>query len=225
MYSRLSLPFGDDTILLIHGDDAYVDPYALAAAVGFDSAAVRARVSAEPFCRATRRFRDMDTGRGTTLLRLDYAQLLLCSIHPSRVKNRDRLLRYQLEFRNFAESALSRVRRRTEPPTNLWDQPLPHRQQMFPEPVIVPAKDPRRAISQLLRSYCHRADTSHEMAWRDLYREVRYRLGVDLVSRAENRKIDRLDVAEQMGIIEKVYAIAYDLFALKGNVVSAGSVQ
>lgn len=222
MLSRFKAQFyapSPDTVLLIYGqsrDERFVDLRDLARIFGLDDTVVRARLTSEPMCRGVHRFTDTDTGRKVTVLRLDHAQMFICSIHPSRVKDRDRLYHYQLHFRAEAERVLDRLQPH-EPP-NLWSDTPPHRNRMFPDPGIVPSKDTRRAVSQLLRSYCRNTSVSHEAAWRDLYREVKYRLSVDLTARAENQGKERLDIAEEMGLMEKVYAIAYDLFASKGAV-------
>lgn len=220
MLTRYRFNFAGDSVPLIYSNDtAYVDPFALGAILGLNHGMIAARLASEPLCRGAEKVRDTETDTVVTLLRLNYAQMFLCTIHRSLVRNEERLLRYQLDFRSEAEVVLRRLREPEQPsPDPIWnDEPArsvaEHRRKMFPRPaVIVPGKNYRNAISQLIRSYCHRNDFSHERAWRELYREAKYRLSIDLTARSENTGKERLDIAEELGLIEQIYAIAYDLF-------------
>lgn len=228
MLSRFKASFNPpslDTVTLIYGvsrEERFVDLRDLARILCLEDAVIKARLSSDPLSRGVHHFTDTETGRKVVVLRLDHAQIFLCSLHPSRVKDTERLYYYQLRFRTDAERVLDHL----QPKESVTDTPAtaPHRTRMFPDPGIVPAKDTRKAVSQLLRSYCRAVDIPHESAWRDLYREVKYRLSIDLVSRAENQGKERLDIAEEMGIMEKVYAIAYDLFAAR-NTARISAVQ
>lgn len=228
MLSRFKASFNPpslDTVTLIYGvsrEERFVDLRDLARILCLEDAVIRARLSSDPLCRGVHHFTDTETGRKVAVLRLDHAQMFLCSLHPSRIKDTERLYYYQLRFRTDAERVLDHL----QPKDSAADTPatVPHRNRMFPDPGIVPAKDTRHAISQLVRSYCRRERVSYETAWRDLYRDVKYRPPyVDLNARAENQGKERLDIAEEMGIMEKVYAIAYDLFAGHGR--TCGAVQ
>lgn len=76
----------------------------------------------------------------------------------------------------------------------------------------VPEKSVRSCINEVLRSYCYKTGESHKQLWNVLYKEYRYRHHVDLKTRAKNEELKTLDYAEQFGVIDKVYALALELF-------------
>jgi hypothetical protein len=72
----------------------------------------------------------------------------------------------------------------------------------------------RANLNTLVRAYCHANNVSHPTAWGSLYREFRDRYHVDLKIRAANGTCKPLDVAQSLGLLEDLYAVAETLFAL-----------
>lgn len=83
----------------------------------------------------------------------------------------------------------------------------------LPEPLIHPADLTTRAkVNRMVRDYCHRWGKNHREAWGWLYREFRDRYHFDLVERAKHRGLKPLEMAELLGQLENLYAIAYQIF-------------
>jgi prophage antirepressor-like protein len=73
----------------------------------------------------------------------------------------------------------------------------------------------RKMVGRTVRSYCVKTDTDFGDAYRALYREFRDRFGVDLVARARHRGVSALDVAEAEAHLDRLYAVAYEIFVSK----------
>lgn len=84
--------------------------------------------------------------------------------------------------------------------------------QLPPATVDVPTKSVRSCINEVLRSYSYRTGDAYQSLWNVLYKEYKYRYHVDLKTRAKNEELKTLDYAEQFGVIDKVYALALELF-------------
>ncbi|WP_062288941.1 Rha family transcriptional regulator [Nostoc piscinale] len=76
----------------------------------------------------------------------------------------------------------------------------------------VPVKTTRSSLNKLIREYCHKTSIRHNDAWRELYREFRYRFHIDLGIRAANGRSAPLDVAESLDVIDDLYALACEMF-------------
>lgn len=76
----------------------------------------------------------------------------------------------------------------------------------------VPVKTARASLNKLIREYCHLTSVRHNDAWRELYREFKYRFHTDLSIRAANGKSAPLDVAESLDMIDDLYALACEMF-------------
>lgn len=76
----------------------------------------------------------------------------------------------------------------------------------------VPVKTSRANLNKLIREYCHRTSIKHNDAWRELYREFKYRYHIDLAIRAANGKSAPLDVAESLDAVDDLYALACEMF-------------
>jgi prophage antirepressor-like protein len=81
-------------------------------------------------------------------------------------------------------------------------------------PVVeeVPPKSIRSAINELVRGYSYSTGESYSSLWNYLYKEYRYIHHVDLSARAKNENKKVLEYAEDMGVINKLYAVANKLF-------------
>ena len=69
----------------------------------------------------------------------------------------------------------------------------------------------RAQINRAVRDYQYATNLPHQDVWRWLYREFRDRTHIDLTVRARNAQCSRLDLCEQLGLLEQMYAIALDL--------------
>ncbi|WP_062288802.1 hypothetical protein [Nostoc piscinale] len=76
----------------------------------------------------------------------------------------------------------------------------------------VPVKTTRSNLNKLIREYCHKTSVRHNDAWRELYREFKYRFHIDLGIRAANGKSAPLDVAESLDVVDDLYALACEMF-------------
>lgn len=68
----------------------------------------------------------------------------------------------------------------------------------------------RSVINECVRQYgiTHGGKNAYQEAWSKIYRELRYRYHFDAPARAKHRKMSRLDVIEQEGLLPQLYAIA-----------------
>lgn len=75
----------------------------------------------------------------------------------------------------------------------------------------------RAKLNRLVRDYSAANAVHFQEVWRRIYREFRDRYHVDLKQRAKNiqanggRKFTSLDICEQLGKIEELYAVAFEL--------------
>lgn len=86
------------------------------------------------------------------------------------------------------------------------------------EPEVEAEKLTARAkLNRLIRDYSAANAVHFQEVWRRVYREFRDRYHVDLKQRAKNiqanggKKFTSLDICEQLGKIEELYAVAFDL--------------
>jgi hypothetical protein len=77
----------------------------------------------------------------------------------------------------------------------------------------VEAVSDRAMVNRVVRNAVYRSTgLRHSDAFARLYREFRDRTGIDLAARARNRKMKPLDVAEDEGLLSRLYAVAYEIF-------------
>lgn len=86
------------------------------------------------------------------------------------------------------------------------------------EPAVEPEELTTRAkLNRLVRDYAAANAIQFPEVWRRIYREFRDRYHVDLKQRAKNiqahggKRFTSLDVCEQLGQIEQLYAVAFEL--------------
>lgn len=65
----------------------------------------------------------------------------------------------------------------------------------------------RAKINMAIREFCINNGTQFDNVWNALYRQVYYRHGVNLKVRAKNKKISKLDIAEELGLLDKMWDI------------------
>ncbi|HEY9750354.1 MAG TPA: hypothetical protein V6C63_16845 [Allocoleopsis sp.] len=88
----------------------------------------------------------------------------------------------------------------------------------IPEPAIEAEELTTRAkVRRLVNDYCAAKLVHQQEVWRRVYREFKDRYRIDLKQRAKNieaatgKKVVTLDICEQLGKIEELYAVAFDL--------------
>jgi prophage antirepressor-like protein len=83
----------------------------------------------------------------------------------------------------------------------------------MPNPTGDPGQMTTRVrINRIVRAHCFAASVDHQNTYTDLYRELRDRFHIDLKARAKNANSTPLDIAEELGVIEQLYAVAYDMY-------------
>jgi hypothetical protein len=75
-----------------------------------------------------------------------------------------------------------------------------------------PEKTLRTCVGQLVRSAAYRRGVPHAFLFSALYREFRDRTHHDVVLVAKNRDIQVMDVIEELGMMNDLYAIALEMF-------------
>lgn len=172
--------------------------------------------SIHPVCRGYHVIEEGDRQYAT--LQVDYLQVWLCSIRSIQVPVRwqEKLFHYQLSLKAAVDAVFDSYHG-AKPDGVMPAVPdavkIANDNRFVDVPLAaLPSKSPRKAISELLRAYARKYQLPHNHVWRTLYRHVNYDLGVDLLRRAENSKKEPLDIAEDIGIIDKVWTLAYRYF-------------
>ena len=79
--------------------------------------------------------------------------------------------------------------------------------------VEAPHKQPRAKLNEIVRAYAGATHTRPQDAWRELYRELYYRLNINVDVRAKNRGISKIEVLDRCNLLMSAYAIAQKIFA------------
>jgi hypothetical protein len=89
-------------------------------------------------------------------------------------------------------------------------------------PIVEPKSlSTRLKINRLVRDYATANNIAYRDTWRLLYSEFCDRYHINLRIRARNNgKLKPLDICEQLGMIEELYAVASNLFASRLSVAS-----
>lgn len=66
----------------------------------------------------------------------------------------------------------------------------------------------RMQLNRLIRDFVQQTGCTYSEIWRLVYREFRDRYHIDLPTRAKNAKCKPLDLCEQIGMIDELYAVA-----------------
>ncbi len=86
----------------------------------------------------------------------------------------------------------------------------------LPAPTVpAPERTDRHNIVEHIRGFCQMTHTDYKDAFSRLYREVRYRLHLDVVGRRKRdpkRYPANLDVIEEAGLLSQTYALVCELF-------------
>ncbi len=90
-----------------------------------------------------------------------------------------------------------------------------------PPSVPAPARTDRHNIVEHVRSFCPMTHVPHAEAFGELYREVRYRLHLDVATRRKHdpeRYSSGMDVIEEAGLLGQTYALAREFFSWEPRV-------
>lgn len=79
----------------------------------------------------------------------------------------------------------------------------------FPE---LPPVNYRLELSAIIRAYASKKGILFPFAWEEFYQRVLYRLQMNITTLAKNAGMERLDYAEENGLIEKLYQLAKEEF-------------
>jgi prophage antirepressor-like protein len=71
---------------------------------------------------------------------------------------------------------------------------------------------PRKQISQIVRTFANKYKLDYESCFNGLYREYKYRNGIDLKERARNAKSSPMQIAEELGKINELLSLSVYLF-------------
>lgn len=69
----------------------------------------------------------------------------------------------------------------------------------------------RSKLNMLVRDYAIKTNQSFNDVWKNLYKELKYRHHFDVSVRAQNSKRSKLDIVDSFGLMEELYAIAYEV--------------
>lgn len=209
-----------DDILLYAGqipEERFVSVKSVCVSLGLDFIFNRNRVrEMEPVCRGYRVIESED--KKISVLHVDYMQVWLCSlrgIHLKSPKWVEKLYFYQLKFRQTVDAIFDRYfKAKQDPNVSLESvEKIANDKRWADIPIaVIPPKSPRIAISELIRAYSKRHNIPFNHVWRTLYRHVNYHLRHDLLQMSRKRGKPPLDIAEEIGIIEQVWTLAYHYF-------------
>ena len=74
----------------------------------------------------------------------------------------------------------------------------------------------RKNVSKIVNVHCQEMHKLQQEAYTDLYREFRYRYGIDVNARMEKGKFKtKLDCVESLGMMDDLYALAYEMFGVE----------
>ena len=210
-----------DDIVLYAGqipEERFVSVKSVCDAIGLDFNFNRNRVkSMEPVCRG---YRIIDDGEyKVSALHVDYLQVWLCSLRGIHLHNfhwHEKLYAYQIRLHQAVDEVFDRYFQSKQDPNVSLDtvEKIANDKRWASMPLaVLPKKSPRIAISELLRAYSKRTGTPFNHVWRTLYRHVNYHLRHDLLQASKRRGKPPLDIAEDLGIIEQVWTLAYHYFS------------
>jgi len=80
-------------------------------------------------------------------------------------------------------------------------------------------KTERMILNEYIRAVANKLAKSPEDIWLELYREFKYREHIDLAARARNKsllrnkRISRIDMAEELKCVDKLYALAIKMYS------------
>ncbi len=85
--------------------------------------------------------------------------------------------------------------------------------------LTAPPKKVRRQLNVLIAEYSKFSKIFPQMLYSDLYKEFKIQKGFDLKQRAKkDKKKNPLDIAEDINVIDELYAVAFEMFEIKKEV-------
>lgn len=81
------------------------------------------------------------------------------------------------------------------------------------QPALPPITiNPRAKLRELINNYVTMTGNTHGQAWGKFYQACYYHLKINLTVRAENSGMDKLDILESEGLMDKALNLAYEIF-------------
>lgn len=87
---------------------------------------------------------------------------------------------------------------------------IPNQQQQIAQ---LSPPNPRSELNSIIRKYAESREINFGVAWSHFYDRVYYRLSINLNARAKEGK-KPMDIAEEMGIMDKLLALAFEEFSV-----------
>lgn len=72
--------------------------------------------------------------------------------------------------------------------------------------------NPRAKLRELINNYVTITGNTHGQAWGKFYQACYYHLKINLTVRSENSGMDKLDILESEGLMDKALNLAYEIF-------------
>lgn len=82
-----------------------------------------------------------------------------------------------------------------------------------PPEVEAPEKSDSARLNEIVRAYATSTGSHYGDAWNSLYRQINYRLGLNVQSRATRRNCSKIDVLKQDGLLKVAYSVACKVFS------------
>jgi len=76
----------------------------------------------------------------------------------------------------------------------------------------LPQISDRDNLNKLVREYAQTHDAPHSMVWGMIYRDMYYRLNINVRLRAEHKNISVIEYIEQEGLMSEALAVAREIF-------------
>ncbi len=108
------------------------------------------------------------------------------------------------------DDRISNVERFVEEKKSEKQQAEEEMYQLSPPTVAATPITTRQSINKLIRSHFVKTGVVPQQSYNNLYAEFCFRDGIDLKKRAKNSGESPLDIAEELGVIEKLYALAVE---------------
>jgi hypothetical protein len=137
----------------------------------------------------------------TQLLKLQVEAMI--AIEEKQKTQEIALKRLELEQQNHSQQLTLFQEQREQAIATLTALPAPTEK--------VPEIKDRTVLNTYVRQLAHKNSLTYRDTWNHLYRHFRDRYHVDLKARARNQNKKPLDVAEDLGMIQKLYAVVHEL--------------
>jgi len=77
--------------------------------------------------------------------------------------------------------------------------------------------DTRMLLNQRIRKYTQENDVAYFVPWTQLYEQMYYRYHVNVILKADKKKVKPIEILEEEGLLEEAWKVACKVFKLKGE--------